>query len=280
MPSFFKNRFGIPGVIAVLALVFAMAGGAWAAKGVIITKLSQIKPSVQKQLKGKRGAPGAPGAPGATGPAGPKGDAGAKGDQGPQGSPGANGTSVTTAAVAQGAAACEGRGGTEFKAGAGAATTACNGEEGSPWAAGGTLPAGATETGAWAFGVIPAGAVPGGGGLKLPVSFSIPLAGELPADHVHYINPAGKEVVLNESTGPEEIENPPACPGTAATPEAISGHLCIYANALINAVMLSNFNSIIGAGSGTPGASTAGAVMRLLNVEAGATGYGTWAVTG
>lgn len=81
MSSRLKTHFGIPGVLAVVALVFAMLGGAYAAQkqGFVITKLSQIKPSVRSQLKGS------------SGPAGPKGDPGPKGATGPEGAKGAQG---------------------------------------------------------------------------------------------------------------------------------------------------------------------------------------------
>jgi len=64
-------------VVSTLALVLVLAGGtAYAANHYLITKTSQIKPSVLKDLRGRAGqsgaagAPGAPGATGATGPAG------------------------------------------------------------------------------------------------------------------------------------------------------------------------------------------------------------------
>jgi hypothetical protein len=80
-----RRHFGIPGVVAVIALVFAMLGGAYAAKkqGFVITKLSQIKPSVRNQLKGSQGPKG---------DAGAKGDRGASGPEGPRGLPGAPGS--------------------------------------------------------------------------------------------------------------------------------------------------------------------------------------------
>jgi hypothetical protein len=89
MFSILRRQFGIPGVVAVVALVFAMLGGAYAAKkqGFVITKLSQIKPSVRNQLKGKQGAPG------------PKGDAGAKGDSGAPGAGGSPGSPWTIGGV-------------------------------------------------------------------------------------------------------------------------------------------------------------------------------------
>lgn len=74
-------------MISVLALFVAL-GGTAVASSYLITKSSQIKPSVRKALKGHRGADGADGArgpiglPGAAGPQGPAGPAGASGNQG------------------------------------------------------------------------------------------------------------------------------------------------------------------------------------------------------
>jgi hypothetical protein len=70
-------------VAATLALVFAMTGGAFAAKHYLINSTAQINPKVIKKLKGhtgKTGKTGAAGKPGAQGPAGP---AGAQGPIGP-----------------------------------------------------------------------------------------------------------------------------------------------------------------------------------------------------
>jgi hypothetical protein len=77
-------------VISVLALVVALSGTA-VASTYLITKTSQIKPSVRKALKGQKGQKGATGddgARGAQGPAGSPGPAGATGPAGPAGSPG------------------------------------------------------------------------------------------------------------------------------------------------------------------------------------------------
>ncbi len=117
MLSPLRNRFGIPGVISVIALVFAMTGGAFAAK-YVITSTKQIKPSVVKALKGKKGPAGPAGAQGPAGPAGPKGDTGAQGPQGKEGS--------------------EGKEGPEGKAGKDGKTGFTD-----------TLPSGKTETGSW-----------------------------------------------------------------------------------------------------------------------------------
>jgi hypothetical protein len=70
-------------IAATLALVFAMTGGALAAKHYLVNSTSQINPKVLKKLRGAKGAtgakgaqgiqgaPGAPGAPGGQGPIGP-----------------------------------------------------------------------------------------------------------------------------------------------------------------------------------------------------------------
>ena len=69
-------------VTATLALVFAMTGGALAAKHYLINSTSQINPKVLKKLRGHAGPRGAVGATGATG---------ATGGEGPPGKPGADG---------------------------------------------------------------------------------------------------------------------------------------------------------------------------------------------
>lgn len=74
-------------VISVIALIVALSGTA-VASTYIITKSSQIKPSVRKALKGQKGADGDDGARGAQGPAGTPGPTGATGPAGAPGAPG------------------------------------------------------------------------------------------------------------------------------------------------------------------------------------------------
>jgi hypothetical protein len=93
------------GVVAVLALVLAMSGGAYAAGRYVITSTKQISPKVLKALKGAAGPSGAAGltgpvgAQGPAGPAGAKGETGAAGPQGPQGPTGPQGPAGTTGFV-------------------------------------------------------------------------------------------------------------------------------------------------------------------------------------
>jgi hypothetical protein len=71
-------------VAATLALVFAMTGGALAAKHYLINSTKQINPKVLKKLRGNAGPKGA------TGPAG------ASGKEGPPGKPGTDGKAAPT----------------------------------------------------------------------------------------------------------------------------------------------------------------------------------------
>jgi hypothetical protein len=246
MFSSLRDRFGIPGVIAVVALVFAMAGGAWAAKGVIITKLNQISPSVQKQLKGKVGP---------AGPAGSAGSAGSKGDTGAKGDAGTPGTSATTITFPGVKGSCT-VGGIEVKS-ASPPVNVCNGKEGSPWTAGGLLPPGETETGAWS-GVTQT--TDFGPAAIVPISFSIPLGAELGGANTHFSSEVG--FATN-------------CPGTAEEPEANEGHLCVYVGHNVGATFIT-FQTP--AKLSFSGAGTTGAVL-LLEGEPGKIAWGTWAVT-
>src|SRR5262245_15974853 len=69
-------------IVAVIALVVALGGTAFAAKKYVITKTTQIKPRVLAQLR-KTGPAGPIGLPGPAGPAGERGSAGAAGPAGP-----------------------------------------------------------------------------------------------------------------------------------------------------------------------------------------------------
>ena len=84
--------------IAILALFFALGGGAFAAGQFVISNINQIKPSVLDQIKkgargprGPSGPPGPKGNTGSAGPKGPKGDTGAKGSKGDTGAKGETG---------------------------------------------------------------------------------------------------------------------------------------------------------------------------------------------
>ena len=282
MLSFARRRLTYANVAMTVALVLAMSGGAFAAGKFLITSTKQISPKVLKSLQGKAGRTGAAGAQGPAGPAGPAGPQGPVGPGGAAGAPGAkgeNGVSVTSAAVAKSSSTCNKQGGSEFTSATGK-TAACNGAEGSPWTAGGTLPSGKTETGVWHVGPFKIRTEPGNftteGGTEAAASFSIPLAAPLGAGHAHFINSNGKE----STNGAEEV-TPTECGSAigsevnASNPQAKPGNLCVYATELVNA---------IGASELIKAAGTAGAVASFFftgDLEGKTVQYasGTWAVT-
>ncbi len=190
-------------VIASLALVFAMTGGAYAAGRYVITSTKQISPKVLKSLTGKAGPAGAAGASGTNGT---NGAAGGQGEKGPQGNPG--NTGATGPEGPTGPAGAPGQ----------------NGEPGH--GVEGPLEAGKTETGVWAIGQeaenIDERTV------KLPISFAIPLSGPLGAAHVHFVEEDGKEPGGNT---PTECDG-----GNIEHPKAAAGNLCIYTTVLEAAV--------------------------------------------
>ncbi len=291
-----RNRLGIPGVISVIALVFAMLGGAYAANSSSDNGKATASAKAKKGPRGPKGATGPAGPAGPQGPAGAKGDsgaAGANGTNGTNGSPGAPGQSVTTATEPPEANCGEQEGvkltsvsGTKYVCNG---ANGAKGDPGDPWTAGGTLPSGKTETGSWAFGLVPGAAVPSS--INVAISFPIRLPAAIGPGHTHYINAAGQEVVLgfNEETEEEELElvTPTAC-GSAIgvgvnseNPQAKPGELCVYEATMGNATLFSNFSiTKIGNSVATAwGASSAGALLRFVQIGASAQGFGTWAVT-
>jgi hypothetical protein len=256
-----RTRITPSTLIATLALLFAMSGGAYAASKYLITSTKQISPKVLKSLKGANGKNGAAGPAGTAGAAG-AGTAGAAGPQGPAGPGGAAGAKGETGAP--GAPGKDGKNGTTgFTA---------------------TLPAKATETGAWSFGPV-TGEAP-----HVPIaSFAIPLAAPLggtgcgenpPAStcHVHFINVAGEEEFgLGEHIKASVVG---ACLGTVAEPTATSGNLCVYAGFLLRAET-ANIAILKPEGGPEPeGAGRTGAIQEFILGAGEAEGRGTWAVTG
>jgi hypothetical protein len=215
MFSTLRTRFGIPGVISVIALVFAMLGGAYAASGGLNGKQKKEVKAIAKSIAGK---PGPPGAPGANGTNGTNGKDGAPGTNGTSGAPGADGKSVEaeTAPVTK----CS-EGGTVFKIGGVEKGKACNGEEGpegSPWTAGGTLPKNATETGTWAFQTVQGTQT----AYAVALSFPIPLSATLDEAHAIVV-PEGDTTTAHCSASAPEGPG-----GTVANPKAASGYFCVY----------------------------------------------------
>ncbi len=264
MFSWIRRRATYANVAMTLALMFAMTGGAYAAKKYLITSTKQISPSVLKQLVGKvgpAGVNGKDGAPGAQGPQGPAGKDGANGKDGAEGPAGPKG--ATGATGQQGVKGTNGTNGTNGATGpAGEVNTE------------GPLPVGKTETGGWA-----AGGSAFANGFQVvmtAISFPIRLSADLPTEKVQ-ANPPGYPT--GATTEQEEH-----CPGSAAEPKAASGFLCVYTTKLINsAIPVPNVEKLTSPLiSEAPGASATGAQMTVLRLkpEEPVAGWGTWAVTG
>ena len=269
---YLRNRFGIPGVISVIALVFAMLGGAYAANNSSGGGKATASAKAKKGPRGPRGATGPAGPQGPAGPAGAKGDAGAAGAngqpgaQGPQGNPGTAGPagkSVTLATLTAGQEGCA-AGGTKVEVeGTPASKKAvCNGVNGTTGFTE-TLPPGKTETGVW------------GGLLNFnkeleekrveDISFNIPLESA----------PVVNLIQKNGTANPGNIAN---CPGSAANPEAEPGNFCAYA------ITPAEDEEGYGLGGPTKGNLTTlritpqGAILQS-NVPGLSALAGTWAVT-
>lgn len=256
-------------VIATMALVLAMTGGAYAAGKYLITSTKQISPKVLKSLQGKAGPAGPVGAAGAAGAGtpGPAGPQGPQGNPGSNGSNGSNGTSATTESFAGIKGACE-NGGVLVKS-AGPEVPVCNGKNGTTGFTE-TLPSEKTETGAWSVSA-PASTEYN---LVFTLSFSVPLSDALGEANVHYVGEDG---------------NGTSCPGSAAAPTAEPGNLCVYqefaegveveagGKGIAKAIIRPDNTAPTGT---TQGAATSGAMVLLFReVTERVFAYGSWAVT-
>ncbi len=273
MLSRIKARMTLTNAMMTLALVFAMSGGAFAAKHYIITSTKQISPKVLKALAGKTGRAGPQGPAGLAGPQGPQGPAGPvglAGAAGKNGASGSNGTSATTAAFSGAKNGC-GEGGVEIKS-ASAPVSVCNG---SPWTAGGTLPKGATETGMYTLWTTAAAKEEP---KTTAISFSVPLSAPAVETVVH----------LGETPSAP-------CKGSVEKPEAEAPtagkapNLCLFEGETLETVPPQGLELFPGGGDfhpgsqgspGGPGVGRTGAILIFLTTKTGSVNAeGTYAVT-
>jgi hypothetical protein len=84
-----RKHLSYANIVATMALVFAMSGGALAARSYLITSTAQISPRVLKKLDGAGKARST--RRGATGPRGPEGEEGEEGEKGAKGERGEKG---------------------------------------------------------------------------------------------------------------------------------------------------------------------------------------------
>ncbi len=263
MFSALRRQINPATVLAFVALVFAITGGAFAATGgsgngggnspakasaatgrtANFAAAAAKKKAAPKSMRGPAGPKGATGATGPAGPAGPAGAIGPAGGTGPQGIQGEKGEK-------------------------GESIKGETGPKGSEGNIGKTLAANATETGTWTYSTTAAGAV------LASISFPIPLAETLNATQVHYVD-------RSEASSPE-------CPGTLAEPEAKPGNLCVYQGIAASVKSLTGTTvaatEIFPPAGGPPieggeaGAGISGAAVLFIG-EGNGVGWGTWAVT-
>lgn len=296
-----RKRLTYANLAMTLALVFAMSGGAYAAKHWIITSKRQIKPSVLKQLAGKTGPSGPEGKQGPAGASGKDGVAGANGKDGTNGSngvDGSNGKNVLAAFEGKGTNCADG--GTSFEVeGSGVKHYACNGEPGTSGTNGESvkiksLAAGeggceqggseftvGTEKGAacngspgspWtAGGYLPPGksetgiydviAAPATEGAIYPAVMSFAIPLNEAVEESHVI------YIAPGASLPEK-----GCRGSAAKPEAEEGYLCIFGVTQVRFVKSITHMTL---------ATGAAILFKVteLNEFTSAFANGTWAVT-
>jgi len=298
-------------VIAFLALVFAITGGAFAATGhgggsgshaTLTASAAKSKgksgPRGPKGAtgatgktgltgavgpQGPQGGTGATGATGATGLTGPEGKKGEKGEQGEEtfGQPGKNVvTKAFTGKEEPAAEPCKKVGGESVEVeNTPPASYVCNGVGGSGYPE--VLPEGKTESGTIST------ALTTGGTAYVPISFTIPLKAAIIKPAVHIV------------TGEEQTNGtvPPECtikregttiPGSAEAPVAAPGNFCLYEGGIEEATpeefeVLGPYRP--GAlTSKNPGVAPAGGVLIVhyhQGEDGGETGQlaGAWAVT-
>ncbi|MEZ5076445.1 MAG: hypothetical protein R2725_03270 [Solirubrobacterales bacterium] len=268
------SRLGTVGlIVAIVALVAALSGGAYAASaGFNPKQKKEIKKIAKQATKNpikteskkwskkfaeRYAIPGPTGPAGATGARGPVGPAGSTGPTGPPGTAGADGaTGVTGATGPTGATGADGVTG----------PTGPTGPEGVCSTSACTLPAGVTETGSF-YGVLSAAKK-----LYAPLSLPIPLATALSS---------GTVVKVGE-TAPDACDDGVAPAAGPEHPEADSGKFCVF----LAAGNKQSQNFMLKGGGPTNftvGVSTAGGKLFIQGGAEAVEGeeyWGTFAVTG
>jgi hypothetical protein len=269
MFSVFKNRFGVPGIVSVVALVFAMVGGAYAASGGLSGKQKKEVKSIAKSFQGT-GPAGANGTNGANGAPGAKGE---KGDAGNAGGAGAAGTSATTTSFGGEQHGCK-EGGIEVKT-ASPAAYVCNGVKGTNGTFG-TEPLlqGQSLMGTWATSGGPTSADEENGDYSMvPISFPIAVS-PVPTALVQLESASPLGIKVESENWGLEAEFAEHCPGTVAAPEAEPGFLCVYKSTAPSGANLDTANKPL-----FEAAHEFGIVLPFRLTEEGAFAKGSWAVT-
>lgn len=246
MISRIHSKLGTAGfIVAIVALVAALGGGAYAAQQGLNGKQKKEVKNIAKKFAGKQGPAGPQGLPGPAGAPGAKGDTGAAGPEGPPGEEGPIGK--TGPAGKDGADGADGEDG------------ACSNADPDC-----TMPSKSTLSGHWGV-AIPAGE---GNYAQAPISFVLAYPASAPT--FHYVTAKAAE----EETAPAE------CSGSATAPTAAAGHLCVYESGIYALAELPTSQFEAGFTAGLAELDSHGMRIWLKGV-ASFTSYngGTWAVT-
>jgi hypothetical protein len=263
------GRFGLAGPVAVLAAIaVTVAASVPAAADPVANaavKLAAVFKLAKKANKkataankkatralrqgGEAGAQGPAGPRGAVGPQGPAGQNGTNGADG-TGTNGTDGASVESSAEPPGPNCANGGSQFDVVPGGDPPTFACNGEDGSPWTIGGTLPPEETLTGTWSVSTFT---------LEEDITGQAPISYGLPLESAATVN-----FVASGTTAD--------CPGAGNAsnpPQAEPGHLCVYSTFPSGAT---SFDQTVINGPG-------GAVLAFDGLGDAAFDIGVWAVT-
>ncbi len=283
MYSRIREQFSTTAIIlSIIALVFALGGGAYAA-----SQQSSGDATASAGKQGKRGKPGKPGKPGKEGPQGPvgpvgpqgpaglpgaKGDPGIQGPKGDEGDEGPGGQSVEAEELPVGGQVdCEETGGVLVKEEDGdPEVPICNGEPGEDGEDGkdGTfdfsipLEPDEVETGAWAF-----HANLEDGEVRVPISLPVRLNETLHTEETQRVWFQGEANFAQHCDG-----------APFGFFEALkAAELCIFwfGSGFQNATFGGAF-----ALGGSQGLSRAGGYLKFIPTADNASGFGSWAVRG
>lgn len=259
-------------MIAIISLVFAMAGGAFAAGGGkhhahSAAHHGHAAKKHKGQAKGKRGPRGKQGPEGPGGPAGPAGPAGApgkdgaNGSQGPQGPQGERGLQGAT-----GEAGMCSAGNTECKLASGATLAGVWGTSG------GVGEEAAPEDFSLVSISFPVSVAPAPAALIPYKSNGILFGAELEDGSWHLYGPYPSPASLEQAEEDEKAYTR-ACPGSVVEPKAAAGFLCIYEGAKKSVVLSPTSNTA------QVEAPNEFGVVLPFRLSKGAYQRGSWAVT-
>lgn len=236
------DKLGTAGlIVACVALVFAMLGGAYAAtasrhhkksKGLTIAQVKKLVIAEIMKHPGPAGPTGPQGSPGSNGTNGKDGANGTNGTNGKDGENGENGQNGEAVQINPytGTACPDTESGVEFTNGSGTAY-ACNGRTGFAE----ELPPGKSEFGNWSIVVLPLEPSPLQENNEFfkptwvtSISYPVPYPGGEGVENPQFVYVRENGEAFNGFSNTYSDAEAEGCPGTAAQPLAEPGHLCVY----------------------------------------------------